>query len=212
MNPVAAYIRERRKALGLPASEVARIAGISAEYVHYIEKGKRKPSFDIAMRILRALRAAPLEFLQTTGYLSADAEPAPFKTMRLVPIISWASAGNWHLDGAPDYPAGADEWTETDAEGKKVFALKVKNDCMEPEFAEGNVIIVNPHIEAVPGDFVIVKNGGEEAILRQLKKYGRTLVLHPLNHRYPDIELKRGHRYRIIGKVEKKEKKYDPHA
>ena len=209
MSQVAAYIRERRKALGLPASEVARRAGISGEHIRYIETGERKtPSFDIVMRIIRALRADPLEFLQTTGYLSPSAEPAPFKTMRLVPIIPWAAAGNQHRNGAPDNPADAVEWTETNVEGKKVFALRVKDDSMKPEFAEGDVIIINPPIVAVPGDFVIVKKREEEAIFRQLKKYGRPLVLLPFNHRYPDIELKKGHRYRIIGMVVKKEKKY----
>ena len=92
--------------------------------------------------------------------------------------------------------------------GKKVFALRVKGDCMEPEFVEGDVIIVNPHVEPVPGDYVIVKNDAEEATFKQLKKYGKTPVLHPLNPKYPDIEIKRGHRYRIVGKVVKKEKKY----
>ncbi len=209
MNPVAAYIRERRKALGLPASEVARRAGVSGEHILYIEKEERKaPSFDVVMRIIRALRADPLEFLQTIGYLSADAEPVPFKTMRRVPIISWAAAGNWRRDGASDHHANNGEWIEADMEDKKVFALRVKDVSMKPEFVEGDVIIINPQIEAVPRDFVIAKNGEEEAIFRQLRKYGRTIALLPFNPKYPEIVLKRGHRYRIIGKVIKKEKKY----
>ena len=94
-------------------------------------------------------------------------------------------------------------------EGKKVFALRVKGDSMMPEFSDGEVIIVDPDAEAVQGDFVIVKNDEEDATFRQLKKYGKTLVLHPLNHRYQDIELKReAHNYRIVGKVVKKEKEY----
>ncbi len=80
---------------------------------------------------------------------------------------------------------------------------------MRPEFSDGEVIIVNPHVEAVPGDYVIVKNDEEEATFRQLKKLGKTLFLHPLNPKYEDIELKRGaHNYRIVGKVVKKEKEY----
>ena len=94
-------------------------------------------------------------------------------------------------------------------EGKKIFALRVKDDSMMPEFSDGEVIIVNPHVEAVPGDFVIVKNDEEDATFRQLKKYGKTLFLHPRNPKYPDIELKRGaHNYSIVGKVVKKEKEY----
>jgi SOS-response transcriptional repressor LexA len=37
-----------------------------------------------------------------------------------------------------------------------------------------------------------------------VKKFGDTLVLHPLNSsRYEDIELKKGVKYRIVGKVVK---------
>jgi phage repressor protein C with HTH and peptisase S24 domain len=85
----------------------------------------------------------------------------------------------------------------------------VKGDSLEPEFVEGDVIIVNPHAEVKPGDFAIVTDEDNgEAIFKQLRKYGNTLVLHPLNSKYEDIELRRGHRYRIVGKVVKKEKRY----
>lgn len=47
---------------------------------------------------------------------------------------------------------------------------------------------------------MIVKNNEEEAIFKHLKVYEETTVLHPLNPKYPDIELKRGNRHRIVGK------------
>jgi len=48
----------------------------------------------------------------------------------------------------------------------------------------------------------------DEATFKQLKKFGDTLVLHPLNSKYEDIELKKSVNYRIVGKVVKKEKRY----
>jgi len=61
--------------------------------------------------------------------------------------------------------------------------------------------------EAVGNERVKASCDGE-AIFKQLRKYGNTLVLHPLNSKYEDIELKKGHIYRIVGKVVKKEKRY----
>ena len=210
MKTVAAYIKEKRTAQGLSASEVARSAGVTGEHILYIEKGERKtPSFDVVMKILRALHVDLQEFLRETGYLPVNVEPAPLKTVRRVPVISWVAAGSWHQGLTSDDPVDVDEWTETDVKGKRVFALRVKGDCMEPEFVEGDVIIVNPHVEPVPGDYVIVENDAEEATFKQLKKFGNLFVLHPLNRKYEDIELRKGgHRYRIVGKVVKKEKKY----
>jgi SOS-response transcriptional repressor LexA len=54
---------------------------------------------------------------------------------------------------------------------------------------------------------VIVKNDEEETTFKQLKKFGDTLVLHPLNSKYEDIELKKSVKYRIVGKVVKKKKR-----
>ena len=51
--------------------------------------------------------------------------------------------------------------------------------------------MINPHVDVNPSDYVVVKNGKGEATLKQLKKYGNTFVLHPLNPRYPDMEEKR---------------------
>ena len=68
--------------------------------------------------------------------------------------------------------------------------------------------IVNPHGEAKSGDYVVVKNDEEEATFRQLKIYGETSVLHPLSSKYQDIELTARSKYRVGGKVVKKEKRY----
>jgi SOS-response transcriptional repressor LexA len=80
---------------------------------------------------------------------------------------------------------------------------------MEPEFVEGDIIIVNPHIAPKPEDFVIVKNEENgEVTFKQLKRYGETLILYPLNPKCPDIEITPRYKVRIIGKVVEKKKRY----
>ncbi|MCL5421113.1 MAG: XRE family transcriptional regulator [Nitrospirae bacterium] len=209
MKTVAEYIKAKREDKGLSARELAKTAGITGEHIRYIESGQRKtPSFDVVMKILKALHVDLQEFLQETGYLPVNVEPAALKKMRQIPIISWVMAGKWELVSDNFQAGDAEDWTESDVKGKNVFALRIKGDSMEPEFREGDVVIVNPHVEAKPGDYVIVKNDEDEATFKQLKKFGDTLVLHPLNSKYEDIELKKGVKYRIVGKVVKKEKKY----
>lgn len=53
---------------------------------------------------------------------------------------------------------------------------------MEPEFREGEVVIVNPHVEAKPGDYVIVKNDEEEATFKQLRNSEIRLSFTPLEN------------------------------
>jgi len=95
---------------------------------------------------------------------------------------------------------------ETDSNG--AFALKVRGDSMEPEFYEGDIIIINPAFKQEHNDYLVVSNEEGEATFKQLKKYGKTRVLHPLNPKHEDIELNRETEYRIIGVVIEKKKKY----
>ncbi len=57
-------------------------------------------------------------------------------------------------------------------------------------------------------DHVVIKNDEEEATFKQMKTFRNELVLHPLNSSYEDIELKKGLKYLIVGKVVKKVKIY----
>ena len=79
-------------------------------------------------------------------------------------------------------------------------------DSFDPEFTEGGIVIINPHLEVKSGDYVVVKNDEEEATFTQFKKCGYTAILHPLTPKYPDIVLKRGDKYRLVGKVMRKER------
>lgn len=65
------------------------------------------------------------------------------------------------------------------------FALRVQGDSMEPRFTEGMLLIVEPELDPQHGDFVIVKNGSDETVFKQLVKDGADWYLKPLNPRYP---------------------------
>jgi SOS-response transcriptional repressor LexA len=73
-------------------------------------------------------------------------------------------------------------------ESAEPFALMVLGDSMLPEFAEGEIIVVEPEGLARDGSYVVADHDGEP-ILRQLLRRGERWWLHPLNQRYPDAEL-----------------------
>jgi DNA polymerase V len=68
------------------------------------------------------------------------------------------------------------------------FALRVLGDSMEPEFSEGNVIIVEPSGVIEDGCFVVA-HYQEEYVFRQLVRSGERWFLKPLNGRYPTVEI-----------------------
>jgi len=99
-----------------------------------------------------------------------------------------------------------EEYVETDAKG--IFALRVRGDSIETEFHEGDIIVINPDLKPEHNAYVVVSNEEGEATFKQLKKYGRTRVLHPLNPKYDDIELNKDTEYRVVGVVIEKKKRY----
>lgn len=67
------------------------------------------------------------------------------------------------------------------------FALMVLGDSMEPEFSEGDIIVVEPEGLATDGSYVLAWHD-EEWIFRQLRRDGEGgWKLHPLNPSYPDV-------------------------
>ncbi len=208
MVKVGEYLKKQRELNDMSLRDAGTAAGLSHVHVKEIEDGVTAPSFDKVMRILKAYHSDVQKFLRETGFLPPNVEPANLGKLRKIPIISWVTAGKWEEVGDSFQPEDAEDWTETDVKGEHVFALRVKGDSMEPEFYEGDIIIVNPHVRESSGDYVVVKNDEEEALLKQLKKYGKQRILHPLNPKYADIELSEKKEYRVIGRIVKKEKRY----
>jgi DNA polymerase V len=72
--------------------------------------------------------------------------------------------------------------------GGESFALRVLGQSMAPEFAEGEIIIIEPEGLARDGSYVLAWVA-EEWIFRQLWRSGDTWVLRALNPAFAEIAL-----------------------
>lgn len=72
---------------------------------------------------------------------------------------------------------------------KHTYALRVHGDSMVSEsgdsFPAGSILIIEPEMEAIPGDYVIALNQANETTFKQLIKDGGDWYLKPLNNRFP---------------------------
>jgi SOS-response transcriptional repressor LexA len=87
----------------------------------------------------------------------------------------------------PIQPTGADPALEACA-AAEAFALMVLGDSMEPEFVEGEVIVIEPEGLATDGCFVLAQLDGEW-IFRQLVRHGEGWRLQALNPAYPPADI-----------------------
>lgn len=78
------------------------------------------------------------------------------------------------------------------------YALRVLGDSMEPEFEEGNIIIVDPDTPATSGSYVVI-DYDNDTTLRQFVTEGDQKILRALNNNYPDVVI--SGEYRVRGVV-----------
>lgn len=186
---LADRVKQKRIELGLTQTEAAELAGIRQQSWQSIEDGKTLKPRNI-IGIAKALQCDPA-WLMNGGAFKSIREVSS----RRVPLISYVQAGA--LAEKPPIEAfdGSFEYILTDSELSEFsFGLRIEGDSMEPDFKDGDVIIVDPEIEPTPGEFVVAKNGGNQATF---KKYRPTYTdmggcqhfeLVPLNDDYPVID------------------------
>lgn len=187
METVGQRVKRLREKLKLSQAVLAEKCGW--EYQSRIgnyETGARKISVEDAVVLASALNITPGELL------FGNPDNAEFITpgLRLVPVVSYVQAG---MFTEPDYiltPEGITASLYFDGPASKtVFALRVKGDSMEPEFKEGDTIIIDPDIYPKPGEFVIAKNGDHEATFKKYReKANGSFELVPLNRDHSIID------------------------
>lgn len=83
------------------------------------------------------------------------------------------------------------------------FAVRVLGDSMEPDFIEGDIVIIDPEVKPTPGEFVLARDKND-VLFRKYREDGvnsegiNHFALIPLNKDYVQIA-SRGYDVRIIG-------------
>ncbi|EAS6352178.1 helix-turn-helix domain-containing protein [Salmonella enterica] len=197
METVGQRIKHLREKLKLSQAELAAKCGWDYQSrVGNYETGARKVSVEDAVILSSILNVTPGELLFGTPDNAEFITPG----LRPVPLVSYVQAG---MFTAPDYlmpPGDVEEFIHIDSPASPlVFALKVKGDSMEPEFREGDTIIVDPEVYPHPGEFVVAKNGDHEATFKKFReKPAGGFELVPLNPDYAVLDSDK-HNITIIG-------------
>lgn len=192
-NPaVGAEIRRRRKALGMTLEELAHATGGNDGNLSKIERGLLGYSDETIQKIAKALGCSVSD-LFAGAEAGGNVTAVPIGTRR-IPLISCVQAGAM-TEAIDPYAAGdAAEWMLTDLDlSANAFALRIKGNSMLQEFREGDTVIIDPAILPLPGDYVVAKNGENEATFKKYRPRGvnergeQVFELVPLNEDYPSM-------------------------
>ena len=178
-------IREGRQRLGMSEQQFADAVGVSRGAVQQWEKpGGTAPKRSNQPRVAELLGISMAELLSGGSNIGpGDSTPTE------VPLISEVEAG--HFRSIDNFnPQGETPTVPVTVQVQRhTYALRVQGDSMTSEsrdsFPDGSVIVVEPELAAIPGDYVIALGKGERITFKQLVVDAGESYLRPLNTRYP---------------------------
>ena len=71
--------------------------------------------------------------------------------------------------------------------GKQYFGLRVKGDSMEPEYLDGDALILEKADDCESGDDCVVMVNGNDGTFKRVFKNQNGIILQPLNNKYQPI-------------------------
>ncbi|MFK0376511.1 LexA family protein [Pandoraea sp. NPDC090278] len=187
--------------------EVAQAGGVTAAAVHlWFSGGKAQIEANQIEALSRFLRVEPEWLRDGIGPMegAANVRLAEVGTRR-IPLISSIQAGLMNETVTPFPPGAGFEYLLTDlvlSDG--AFALEIDGRSMEPEFREGDRIIVDPILSPIPGDYVVATNARNEATFKKYRPRGlgpegmEVFDLVPLNPDFPTIHSEQ-EQARVVG-------------
>lgn len=208
VTTIAELIRQARNAKGWNQSELARRLNTTRQTVNHWETGYSAPSRKRAPLVAEILEI-PLEALAGDPN-RINVERVVSDSVRRIPMLDWVNAGRGALV-EPYEIDGNHELVQIDIEvSNRAFALRVHGESMEPDFRNGDIIIVDPTVEPHSGQFVIAEllgpspdPGPGEITFKQYRPRNGTPTfdLMPLNPDYPTITVNKNNPGKIVGTV-----------
>jgi len=179
-------LKSRRKQLKLTQANVAKLCSVSKASVSDWEKDLFQPKDKDLLA--KALKTTKDWLLTGKGSAEISNVSSAYLNGLSIPLISWVQAGSW--SGVVDtfQPGDADEYYPCpEKHSESTFALTVVGESMFPDFIPGEIIYVDPCVEAVSGSCVVVRqNGDTEATFKQLMLDGSKKYLKALNPNWPN--------------------------
>lgn len=216
----------KRKPLGLTQEKAGETLGMTQGAVGQYLNRRIPLGTNALLGFSRILEVDPREIdpafhfpvSRGHGHAESPAEyvPSDFKSVDLmqarpIPVINYAQAGCLR-EFFDDYAPGAGiEQVFVDAElaealSKHAFGLSIRGDSMEPDFSEGDIVIIDPSVAPLPGDYVVARDASSQAAT--FKRYrargndadgSERFELVPLNDDYATIMCDADNPCEIIG-------------
>lgn len=190
LTSIGDRIRLKRKELKLTQQELARkMQGVSHVAISQWESNTTKPNAENLYELSLLLGCDFAWLLKGEG---SNVATVVNLDKQQVPILSIEDILEWN----GTHPIGIKKEGEFIMTNYKIselaFALRIIGDSMNPEFIEGDIVIIDPTIKPKPGEFVLAKTANEiffrKFRLDQISSTeGVPFMLSPMNEDYTSV-------------------------
>ncbi|EXR42307.1 MULTISPECIES: LexA family protein [Acinetobacter calcoaceticus/baumannii complex] len=188
MATLGENLKAIRKAKKMTQKELAQKSGVKQSVISDLETGNAKSTGSI-LELANALGVTAEELkkgvvgeLITTNVLPVQA--------RMAPVLSWVQAGNFTNVESVDM-SQVTEWFPLPDDCEKCFYLKVRGVSNEPDFVEGDYIVVDPTVyysDMQSGDIIVVRKDKDATFKKLVIESDGTRYLKAINPNFhPNI-------------------------
>lgn len=204
------YLKNIREQLKYSTHDVNKLCDISQSYISLMENGKRKPSPMILKKLAFIYNLDYLDLYEKAGYIDlAENENLKVKEEKnnsaIVFIYGTIPAGT-PMECIEDIIDTEEISADMLKGGKQYFGLRVKGNSMEPDYLDGDTLILEKVDDCENGDDCVVMVNGNDGTFKRVFKNENGIILQPLNPSYSPIvysnEQIENLPVRIIGVVE----------
>lgn len=156
-----------RTSAGISREQLAEKVGISAVSIYRIERGSQQPRPALLDSLCKLFRKPASEFYAAQSNVTAMPDGT-----RWIPILDFVQAGPMAMI-SPSPEGEYEDSILTDLNPSlDAFAMRIRGRSMEPEFREGDLILVDPAIDPVAEDFIVVFDEAGNGSFKQYRDLG----------------------------------------
>lgn len=198
MKKLSPILKALMAEIKISESELARRTGVGQPVVHRIASGETDNPKVATLSPIANYFAISISQLIGDEPLPENRLPGTFNPgthgWMQVPLLSWEQLTQWPSLTDNTKPTQS---ISTDLHlSENAYALKVRDNTMEPRFPEGMLVIVEPALQPENRDFAIAHIDGQKLpTFKQVLLDGNMAYLKPINPDFQPVPLDKKHRF-----------------
>lgn len=187
---LGAYLKKIRESEEISLREVEKLTGVGYSHLSMIENGKRNVTPALLKNLSRIYGIDYIDLYEKAGYLDlAESEKLKNneKNNSAVVLVYGTIPAGIPMECIEDIIDTEEISADMLKGGKQYFGLRVKGNSMEPEYLDGDTLILEKVDDCESGDDCVVMVNGNDGTFKRVFKNENGIILQPLNPSYSPI-------------------------